>query len=312
MRPAELELLVIELVEAVLRLQPVDDPRVAFKRAWPEDAGAAARELAGAANAARGEPVLWLIGVDEDSGAVHACNREDLAGWYGNVCAWFDGITPTLEQSLELVIAGEPVVALLFATQRAPFAVRPAATDASIQREIPWREAKATRSATREELLRMLVPAARLPAASVQSGILTYCWNPKEVPWMLWLDVYLVPNGSERVVLPHHQCWAQVSQGPYEIWRAPALGAPHEIAPTIHKGPSELILDGPGLARFNAMYEIQDAAFDRDQAVTISVYACPAGAETSLVMSSLLRPQPALSSEEQTGWSLEPRAPWEQ
>lgn len=312
MRPVELELLVIELVEAALRLQPVDDPRVAFKRVWPVDAGAAARELAGAANAARAEPVLWLIGVDEERGAVQRCNAEDLAGWYGNLCAWFDGIAPTLEQSLDVVIAGEPVVALLFATERAPFAVRPAAPDVLIQREIPWREAKATRSATREDLLRMLAPAARLPAATVRSGILTYCWSPKEIPWMLWLDVYLVPSGTERVVLPDHQCWAQVSQGAYEIWRAPALGAPHEHAPTLHKGPSELILDGPGLARFNAMYEVQDAAFDRDLPVTISVYACPAGAETSLVMGSTLRPQPALSSEEQIGWSLEPRLPWEQ
>lgn len=69
MRTHELENWVLCLIERVNVKQGVEDTRVELKTEWIEPKKAA-WGLAGHANAASGEPVLWVIGVDEDRGVV--------------------------------------------------------------------------------------------------------------------------------------------------------------------------------------------------------------------------------------------------
>jgi hypothetical protein len=78
MRPHEIERWTLNVIDRVNARQPNEDQRVELKSEWI-DPYKAARRIAGHANSAHGEPILWLIGVDEEDGVVGA-NMVDLAG----------------------------------------------------------------------------------------------------------------------------------------------------------------------------------------------------------------------------------------
>lgn len=92
-----------------------EDQRVELKAEWP-DPGKAARRIGGHANAARGDTILWLIGVDESRGVV-GTTAVDLASWYPQVDSWFDGPAPSVTPVV-VPIDGTTIVALLFDTDR--------------------------------------------------------------------------------------------------------------------------------------------------------------------------------------------------
>src|SRR6266498_182530 len=69
---------VLNLVERVLNGARIEDFRVECKGTWPS-AAKAARQIAGHANAARGEPILWIIGLDEDNNRVTGAFYVELA-----------------------------------------------------------------------------------------------------------------------------------------------------------------------------------------------------------------------------------------
>ncbi len=157
MRCAEVEHWVITVADRVRASAPIEDSRVELKAEWP-DAVDAARRIAGHANAARGDPVLWIIGLDEKRGAIGAAVNE-LAKWHPKVQAQFDGIAPAMEDFL-VPYDGQTLVALLFETSGAPFVVRNPMFGkpggGPISRETPWREGTSIRSATRTDLIRLL------------------------------------------------------------------------------------------------------------------------------------------------------------
>jgi hypothetical protein len=64
-RTHEIESWALNVIDRVLAKQSIEDDRVEAKAIWPDDTKKTARQLAGQANAARGEPILWLIGVEE-------------------------------------------------------------------------------------------------------------------------------------------------------------------------------------------------------------------------------------------------------
>ena len=80
MRCAEVEHWVITVRIGSEQARLSRDSRVELKAEWP-DAVDAARRIAGHANAARGDPVLWIIGLDEKRGAIGAAVNE-LAKWH--------------------------------------------------------------------------------------------------------------------------------------------------------------------------------------------------------------------------------------
>lgn len=85
----EVEFRVHRIVETVQTGGHVEDDLVELKAEWPDDHDEAARRIAGHANAARGEPILWIIGLDEKKGVVGA-DRQDFASWWGRVESRFD------------------------------------------------------------------------------------------------------------------------------------------------------------------------------------------------------------------------------
>src|SRR3712207_5876612 len=111
MRKHQIENWALSVIERVESGEPNEDFRVELKSQWL-DPQKAARQIAGHANGARGENILWLIGVDQKKGVIGADHME-LADWYAKVKAQFDDLAPQLID-LNVPVKGKTVVALFF------------------------------------------------------------------------------------------------------------------------------------------------------------------------------------------------------
>jgi len=208
MRPNEIETWVLSIIERAQSGQPIEDFRVEMKEEWI-DPVRAARRIAAHANAARGIPVLWLIGVGE-RGEVKGAAYSELSRWHSEMESKFDDLAPKLLTDLNIAVQGKTVVALLFETERAPYVVKNP-DGGTVTLEVPWREATGVRSAKRVDLLRILsrhqlepvteVVNCRfeIPKHSVKKSLLTLRTG-------LTLDIYLIPRGDEPLVIPFHRC----------------------------------------------------------------------------------------------------------
>jgi len=227
MRAHEIEAWVLRVTQQVESGQPNEDFRVELKAEWP-DVQKAARQIAGHANAARGEPILWIIGVDEIRGVVGVDN-EELADWSARVSAEFDGLAPELVKNLNVPVRERTIVALLFDTDRAPYLVKNPAygqpKGGPVQLEVPWREGNSTGTATRSNLLRLLSPMQKNPSFEVLgawlkvyselvqdplTGDLIHSKQRTNLTWKLNMDFYVSPRTDDRVVIPFHRCAAAV------------------------------------------------------------------------------------------------------
>jgi hypothetical protein len=207
MRRVEVEHWAITVADRVKAHKPLEDSRVELKAGWP-DAVDAARRIAGHANAAHGDPILWIIGLDEKRGVIGA-TANDLAKWYPQVQAQFDGIAPGMEDFV-VPYDGQTLVALLFETSGAPFVVHNPVFGktggGSVSRETPWREGTSIRSATRTDLLRLLVPLQRLPEVEVLEARISHVVENGRSGFNLWASHYFTPHSSERVIILAHRC----------------------------------------------------------------------------------------------------------
>lgn len=243
-RSSELELWVLQALDRVAAGNRNEDNRVEFKGAWPTDQLRTARRLAGHANSAFGENILWIIGVDEGAGVVGAPPQE-VATWWAQVRSEFDGVAPEMIQNLAVPYRGLSVHALLFDTSRPPYTLRlnPSQTPRFITRETPWREGNAVRSCTREDLLRLLVPVARNPHIEVIEGSFTVTRES----WRVLLGLYVTPASSERVVIPFRLCRIRGLLEGREFDPAKTeLSAPGYEDYLIRVTHAEAIVDGPG------------------------------------------------------------------
>jgi hypothetical protein len=69
MKSYEIEDWALQIIDQVVNNKPNEDSRIELKTGWI-DSKKAARRIAGHANSCQGEPILWLIGVDEKSQSV--------------------------------------------------------------------------------------------------------------------------------------------------------------------------------------------------------------------------------------------------
>jgi len=259
MRTSDIEAWVLRVIDQQKRKQPCEDSRVEIKAKWPDDPRKAARQIAGHANAARGESVLWIIGIDESYGIVGAENIE-LANWFPQVKAHFNGLCPEVFD-LNVPVDDKIVVALLFSTDRSPYVVK-----FSGELDVPWREGRRTRSANREDLLRLLIPISHQPTVEVLDAIIAIkepSPNSKSSScnWDINLQLYVTPSDDNRVVFPFHRCQLVITVGSEEVRinkgirlsppmyfrRASNLGSKFQHdSITIHSTMSEAIIDGSG------------------------------------------------------------------
>ncbi len=222
MNKLQLDNWVYSIIDRVNSGQPNEDSRVELKREWiPVEK--AARQLGGHANAARGENILWIVGVDEDNGVVGA-DKKELANWYPKIESQFDDrVAPYLLINQNISIEDKTVVALLFATDRAPYVVKNPKGGGD-QLEVPWRVGNRTIPATRSHLIRLISPLEPLPSIQVIDGHLSFTVAPSSdfekngLDLFLNLLLYVSLKSDKKLVIPFHQC--NVS---YKLSKAPDL-----------------------------------------------------------------------------------------
>jgi hypothetical protein len=292
MRKHEIEVWALRLVEQVNAKQRTEDSHVELKAEWPADSNRAARRLAAHANAAAGEPILWLIGVDEEQGVTGAPENE-TADWLAGVRSEFDALMPRLIADLAIPVDGKTVVALLFETDRLPFVVKNQAfgrAAGSVEREVPWREGTAVRSATREDLLRVLSPLARLPEVETLGAALCVLHVQPGLAWSLDLYLYVTPTGEERLVIPVHRCeFGAVLVDGFQIeFASISFGCEPGLNTATR---TEIILEGPGLVSVTAYSQTPTPIATSEGHVRISGRMRPIKAHTSIPVELDLAPK---------------------
>lgn len=272
MNRSQIEHWAITTIEAVKALgAKFEDSRVELKADWP-DPVKGARRIAGLANAARGEPILVLIGVDDVRHNVVAITATDPATWFAQVASAFDGPPPD-PVDLILLYEGVAIHALYFETTRPPYLVKNplfGSSPGNIQFEVPWREGTAVRTATRIDLLKILVPSLLLPDVEDlgTSLAINTTETPRDGKCNAWFEsrVYLIPKTRDRLVLPFHHCQLMISGESLEVLGdltgfqlRPQLqqdradrgmmmltGFEPSASPIVHNSPTEVVFDGPG------------------------------------------------------------------
>lgn len=162
----QLELAALAAVERIMRSGSAEDDFIEAKREWPTTAKA--RQLAGAANRAAGEHLIYLIGIDEKTREITPSTGVEPADWWAQMKSRFDQVAPDLVRFVQVHITETDVVtALLFETDQAPYVVKVGGVGPS-EKEIPIRDGTGTRSARRDEIMRMLAPAVSLPPAELR------------------------------------------------------------------------------------------------------------------------------------------------
>ncbi|WP_299954391.1 hypothetical protein [uncultured Modestobacter sp.] len=172
MRAVELEGRVVAAIEARrnANVSPEDD-FVECKGRWPEKDKA--RQLAGLANRAAGEPVVLIVGFDDRSGAVVDPGPTDPADWWQGMIGQFDQTPPDMLRHMLVHIGPtEKVHAFAFGTDRVPYVVKNGQG-----RDVPMRDGTSTRSAYRHELLRLLLPTISTPPASMLRAHINVQWR---------------------------------------------------------------------------------------------------------------------------------------
>lgn len=210
MNRLEVERRVHRLLDDLEAGRPVEDDRMELKRRWPEDFHKAARRVAGHANAARQEPVIWIIGVDEESRIIEGADAGvDLARWSQQLQAVFENGWAPIITAHNIPRDDKIVVALVFTTEGAPYLVRVPDTD---RLELPWRSATRVRSAKRHEVFAMLAEPTSFPDFEIRYGELTAQPNRRVPPdevfahtFSISFTLYVVPRSEKPVFFPAHR-----------------------------------------------------------------------------------------------------------
>ncbi|MHA7289576.1 hypothetical protein ACX80V_08020 [Arthrobacter sp. MDT3-24] len=215
MRAIDLETRVITAVDQIRAGKSVEHDFIECKRDWPKENKA--RQLAASLNRAGGDPVIYIIGIDEDSGEIFEVVGTEVADWWGQITPKFDQTPPEMVRHMPVPVGdgGEHVVAVAFASDRAPYVVKTGIGNPTL--EVPMREGTSTRTARRDELLRLLIPAVRLPQVVVLSATINSEYYPpsssakrssakstEELSCSGQVRVYVEHNGQDPVTMPAH------------------------------------------------------------------------------------------------------------
>jgi hypothetical protein len=299
MRPQQLEALTLDTIERVRAGQPNEDDRVELKSTWPTKA----RQLAGSANRARGEWLIYIIGIDGATGHVQSPGNIDPADWIAKISSRFDGVSPAVVHHLNVPVGpSESVVALLFRTDRAPYVVKSEA-GGTPELEVPIRDATRTRSARRDELLMMLVPAVDVPAATILAVDTTAYWQsaedgvPERVEWYGNGRIYLGHHASSSILLPAHMANVSILVGGVTVDTKLEFSYSKNDVPSpygVYTSAAGVMASGPGYFNFyfRAATDVtQQKKIARSPDATVAIILGLAGndrqVETSITSSAL-------------------------
>ncbi len=265
-RITKIEAWALNVVARIQAAEKVEDARLELKREWP-DPVKAARRIAGHANSSFGSDILWIVGLDEVSGVV-GVQPQDLANWWPAVCSHFDGVAPSMTDIM-MPVDGTTLVCLLLETNRPPYVVKNPVFGSpgggSVASEVPWRDGTSVRTATRNDLVRMLVPTVAQPEVEVLGGSGRLTVKKEDFPGdtvigfrlAFSISVYIYPRNEGAVVIPFHKCQCVLAESTgsnsidefeFTMYRPhlyhPRGGRPDTV--TLERTSSELIAHGPG------------------------------------------------------------------
>jgi hypothetical protein len=214
MKLSAIETWALRVVEQIHKGGQPEGDTVELKAEWP-DPIKAARRLAAHANAARGENILWLIGVDEHKGVVGA-PKQELSVWFSQIESHFDHVVPTM-QAVPMSWQDTSFTALCFQTDRAPYVVKNplfGQTKGEVKWEVPWREGASTRTASRNELLLILSEFQRLPKIEVLEGDVRFKSDAQNLKnpnvFSLSMTLYVTPPSGAILVFPFHRITLEI------------------------------------------------------------------------------------------------------
>ena len=302
MNLAQLEALTLRTVDQVRDGQPVEDGRIELKRVLPADPYKAARRIGGHANASRGQPIVWIIGLDEDEG-VRGADKAELSDWWPQVQRYFDDVPPELLlQPMNVTVEGSDgerltVVALAFDTSRLPFVVtNGSGKGGPIQREVPYRNATGLRSATRSDLIRMSSPATPRIEVDLLSARLYLAEGNGSTPdaakgppkWSGTVKLYVNATGAGQTVLPRHLCSAEVvSAGSPPIPLAVRFVNRKQVH-TVVSG-DDLIVTGPGRVQVS-LKSLQRGTWGVNDHLRLKLTLQPLQSDAPLIVNAELSP----------------------
>lgn len=316
MKLAEIEIWAHSIIDRVQQQQPVEDSRVELKAEWTDKYHQFARRLAGHANAAQGEPILWLIGVKEGVGVTGA-DAVEFGSWWRQVSKHFDQLTPRpTEVAVSVSIGAEQktAVAILFETDRAPYVViNPnfSQSKGEIKYEVPWREGTSVRTADRADLLRVLIPQQKLPHLEVLWAELYARTNtdfdPGAITWQLEAHVF-IEQTEGRVSLPRHRCAGSIDMD--SGWKIPLRDFALEIDESETRANSVATNNvatfaAPGVLIISATQRVTtlpeaNADWQRHESVEVELLMRPVGTANQAGIKFNLRR--VKSSQEETSW----------
>lgn len=292
------------VIERLVSGGHVEDARVELKANWPVEARDAARRIAGQANAARGEPILYLVGISEGEKKVVGALQGNLANWWPQVCKYFDSFAPRMHDHAFAYEPGKTVVALYFETDGAPFVVT-TGIGGAVTHEVPWRHATGIRSATRADLFSLLTPVARLPDVEFLSADIRL--RPEAIGtgvrgWEARVRLYVAPRTPEQVTIPYHRCKLLVrfsESSPCveanQLFRI--VGSPQGGNQTVVYEPRQIEVQATG--QIDASYPLSMAPICR-----VSVRLGVVGAANAIIMDYTVPPIENTNSQERQ-WILE-------
>ena len=322
MRRQEVEYWALNIIESVQNSDAIEDGRVELKADFI-DAVKAARRIAGHANAARGESILWIIGIDEKNG-INNISGTDLAEWWPKVQSHFDSHVPGL-QDFVLNVDGTPIYLLHFDTSEAPFVIKNpkfgTRNGGSVEREVPWREGTKVRSATREDLIKLLLPTVSLPDVEVLETNVTVqkkegidpSFSPQDdeikkephLEWVFRITFYITPKTNETIVFPIHNTQLKFSVNTISSdncsiaklrYSRPTIYGGHNSRPdsaSIETTSSEALIHLPGKLYLNGYYYEPEREFDNTKkSMDLTFSVIPSGLDRSIVKRIKLIPDP--------------------
>lgn len=259
MQTQELHNRVQHIINAVLNGRPVEDARVELKSKWIDNYEAA-RRIAGHANAAGGEPIIWILGIDEKARQVTGVDALEMDSWIKGVEKHFDGDAPRLITHVNIHRENKTIAVLCFETHHGtPFVIK-SPKGGSPQFEVPWRSGTGIRSAKRVDLLQILLPISRIPNVRISSAELNLAVqqnslasyprsNKRLFSWTLKADLYITPQVPERIVIPHQNCRATFGVADHGDYILSNTFKPIGKSSTIICSATEIIVIGPGSVR---------------------------------------------------------------
>lgn len=303
MRAAEFEAWVLEVVDAVLAGSRQETTRIELKSEFPTDTQKAARQIAAHANAARGDEILWIIGVDEAARIVVGIDEsQDPESWWARVEKCFEGLAPRLLRHDVVPVGTSRMLALLIETDRAPFVVKNplfGKDGEKVELEVPWRDGTRTRSARREDLLRLLLPASRMPYVEVVDASLEQTPQGSVadlrafVPdgsyvWTTRLRLFVVPRGEESaVVFPGHRIRVQAGSSAGSL-RELQSGEGHSL-PTRIRDLQEWSIERPQTIDLSASDRSRTYALEQAERLQVFWSLVPAGSSVAVAIQVDLR-----------------------